>query len=161
MALHRLKYTGTETDVILDKANSLIPGMVIMWYGDINQVPEGWALCNGSNGTPDLRNRFVVGAGSAYTIGNIGGSANVTLTVEQIPSHTHTAVEDGTHTHSYTQPSGSYYSGEYIQKSGSVSSTSATTGSSGAHTHTINATGGGTSHENRPPYYALAYIMKI
>jgi microcystin-dependent protein len=68
----------------------LIPsGGIIMWSGTIANIPSGWALCNGANGTPDLRNRFVVGAGSSYSPGNTGGADSVTLTEAQMPSHTH------------------------------------------------------------------------
>jgi microcystin-dependent protein len=162
MALHKLKYDGTEVDVILDKASSLIPGMIIMWYGDINNIPLGWALCDGTKNTPDLRNRFVVGAGNAYSIGNTGGSANITLTIDQIPSHTHTIQAAGSHTHTYSGMSWAernYDSGAYDKVV--TSSISKSTGEAGSHTHTATSVGAGASHENRPPYYALAYIMKI
>ena len=114
-------------------------GGIIMWSGA--SVPPGWALCDGTLSTPDLRDRFIVGAGSggSYTIGDTGGYDSVTLTVDQIPAHTHTAYTEGTG----TPPGG------VATSSGNGSS--ADTGS----------TGGGQSHENRPPYYALAFIMKI
>ncbi|MBL9127141.1 MAG: tail fiber protein, partial [Verrucomicrobiales bacterium] len=83
-------------------------GGIILWSGAINQIPAGWALCNGqtSNGrtTPNLQDRFVVGAGSAYGVGNVGGAASVTLTVDQIPSHTH-GYADGFFIEAYTQSS--------------------------------------------------------
>ena len=114
-------------------------GGIIMWSGA--SVPPGWALCDGTLSTPDLRDRFIVGAGSggSYTIGDTGGYDSVTLTVDQIPAHTHTAYTEGTG----TPPGG------VATSSGNGSSVD--TGS----------TGGGQSHENRPPYYALAFIMKI
>ena len=82
-------------------------GGIIMWSGSVASVPAGWALCNGSNGTPDLRDRFVVGAGGTRAPGVTGGAASGTtssagahshtgstggtaLTVAQIPGHTHT-----------------------------------------------------------------------
>jgi hypothetical protein len=61
-------------------------GGIIMWSGSIASIPSGWVLCNGSNSTPDLRNRFIVGAGSTYAVDATGGSADATL-----PTHTHTA----------------------------------------------------------------------
>lgn len=82
-------------------------GVITMWSGSIASIPAGWALCNGAGGTPDLRDRFVVGAGTSYAPGNTGGANTVTLTESQIPSHSHTG--SGTtgstnvdHTHSGT-----------------------------------------------------------
>lgn len=169
--------------------NNAIPsGFIGMWSGSIGAIPGGWLLCDGTNSTPDLRDRFIVGAGTSYSVGAIGGSASVTLTESQIPTHTHTitatsgaagahthTVTDPGHTHTYAAPSGSAY--EYgtgltgssgIATSSTTNTGSATTGismtSAADHTHTITATAGnagsGSSHENRPPYFALAYIMK-
>jgi len=114
-------------------------GGIIMWSG--GTVPKGWALCDGTLSTPDLRDRFIVGAGSGgtYSIGDTGGAASVTLTVSQIPAHTHTAYTDGTG----SPPGG-------VAKS-SGNGSAVDTGSAG----------GGQAHENRPPYYALAFIMKL
>ena len=64
-----------------------------MWHGADNAVPTNWALCNGSNGTPDLRNQFVVGRGGLYGAGSTGGEATTTLVEANLPSHTHS---DGT-----------------------------------------------------------------
>lgn len=198
-------------------------GGIIMWSGSIASIPSGWFLCNGSNGTPDLRNRFVVGAGSTYAVDATGGADSVTLSEAQIPGHTHTfsattasdgahthtasTASAGSHTHSFsgsTNTTGAHQhgftnflapdntggsraafsnfdntgsSGDVTDSAGDHSHTfSGTTGSDGAHTHSVTvnsagahthsvsgttaSTGGGTSHENRPPYYALAYIMK-
>jgi hypothetical protein len=74
-------------------------GGIIMWSGSIAAIPSGWVLCNGSNSTPDLRDRFVVGAGSTYAVDATGGSADATL-----PTHTHTAtstVTDPGHNHNF------------------------------------------------------------
>lgn len=68
-------------------------GIIAMWSGPITNIPEGWALCNGQNGTPDLRNRFIVGAGGEYVIGNNGGEKEVVLTKEQMPRHDHGVME--------------------------------------------------------------------
>ena len=147
--------------------NHLVPpGAILMWSGAINDIPVGWALCDGSNGTPDLRDRFVVGAGSSYSVGNTGGAQSVTLTTAQLPAHNHTATSDttGEHTHKYTRlgllSSKTVEAGTSIRdRYSAVSDTS----SAGAHSHeiTVNNTGSGEPHENRPPYYALAYIMKL
>ena len=71
-------------------ANALPIGSVIMWYGASNSLPYGFQVCDGNNGTPDLRDKFVVGAGGGYALGDSGGANEVTLTTEQIPAHKHT-----------------------------------------------------------------------
>ncbi len=134
-------------------------GVISLWYGSIGSVPSGWYLCDGANGTPDLRNRFVVGAGSTYAVAATGGSTDAIVV-----SHTHTAtVTDPGHTHT-----GSYLNGT-PQASGagptattpsqftnSISIPTATTGIS-----VSNASAGVSgTNANLPPYYALAYIMK-
>lgn len=165
-------------------------GGIIMWSGSIADIPTGWALCDGVNGTPDLRDRFIVGAGSSYGVGNTGGANSVSLGPLQIPNHTHPIESGGAHTHSYndryyietntgpmtsasvkeTIPS-NYNSG--VGSAGGADSGNTTwlvynlpvTGSAGNHPHTMSSSGGGgangQAHENRPPYYALAYIMKL
>lgn len=178
MNKYNLKYTGTEMDELLDSANSL-SGIIVMWSGAIDKIPTGWLLCDGTNGTPDLRNRFIVGAGTDYSVGNTGGANNVTLTTTQMPNHTHT-VTGGSHTHKV------YYDDEmrsvgdnhkhgslvakYETGLGSISgqeyynyyvNTDTGVTDPGTHSHTVSNTGSGNAHENRPPYYALAYIMKI
>ena len=125
-----------------------VSGMIILWSGASNAVPTGFVLCNGQNNTPDLRGRFVVGfhdSNGDYDVNDTGGSESVTLTVNQIPAHTHT------HTKA-THPSGS--GPEQNQSGGPEDRTNF------GDTGTTSSTGGGQSHENRPPYYALCYIMK-
>ena len=89
--------------------HSVMPtGIIVMWNSTAASIPAGWQLCNGSNGTPDLRDRFVVGAGTTYSFGDTGGSASVTLTQATMPIHTHvlsgalTTGVAGGHTHSTT-----------------------------------------------------------
>lgn len=138
------------------------PGMILMWSGATNAVPRGWNLCDGTNGTPDLRDRFIVGAGNSYRVGDIGGSASVVLTVNQIPSHSHTMEEAGEHRHMIDPSWVGASTGPQGEPSNGDSRTEEQyTDYAGAHTHIINATGGEQAHENRPPYYALAYIMKL
>ncbi|UII31366.1 tail fiber protein [Fulvivirga ulvae] len=141
-------------------------GVICMWSGD--NAPAGWALCNGENGTPDLTGRFIVGLGGTGdydTIGNTGGQEQVTLTTAQLPAHSHSGStkDAGEHNHSF---SGSKKHGRGA-KTGNhydyYASSSGTTGSAGKHSHSFdtNDTGGSKSHENRPPYYVLAYIIKL
>lgn len=136
-----------------------------MWNGPTNIIPDGWALCNGLNGTPDLRDRFIVGAGSNYSPGNTGGSNSVTLSTSQIPSHTHTGPS---HSHSVSVSSGTSATLHYDYSVGGNSTSTSimkTASTSRKTTSTVSgttgSTGGGSSHENRPPYYALCFIMKL
>ncbi len=189
---------------------SLIPvGSIVMWSGSIANIPAGWALCDGTNGTPNLQNRFVVGAGDSYAVGATGGADSVTLTESQIPAHNHVAssgnagshnhtgsTDSDSHNHSGSTSSDShnhsfslYNFGSGQNKPSSYNATNHDTNYStssdthshsfttnwdshshslninnnGSHNHTITVedTGGNGSHENRPPYYALALIMKL
>ena len=157
------------------KLNFLPRGSIVMWT--LNEIPKGWLICNGSNGTPDLRNRFIVGVGDKYKLNDIGGSDTVVLNVNQLPAHTHNIFsrrqnekgnitnDAGNHNHKITvrdhQDNVRGRSGEAILNwhFGDVTSTT-----DGNHTHpcsiTINNTGNGLPHENRPPYFSLIYIMR-
>ena len=151
-----------DNPTVSDALRCVVPrGCILLWSGSTSTIPGGWALCNGQNGTPDLRDRFVVGAGSTYAVAAKGGATTVTLTTSQIPSHTHSIASDGDHTHTVSfSAQGSNTSQSALTNSSSGGS-SRTTSSSGAHTHTAGSSGGGGAHENLPPYYALCYIMKV
>tara|TARA_R100000742_G_C4268764_1_gene87167 strand:+ start:495 stop:1097 length:603 start_codon:yes stop_codon:yes gene_type:complete len=126
-------------------------GVIVMWSGTVANIPSGYVLCNGSNSTPDLRDRFIVGAkqddsGTAKTnvsgsLTQTGGAATHTLSEAEMPSHTH-------HFQITTDSSGPYGSA-YAAGNGSGQGWIAggTKGSSNAH-------------NNLPPYYALCFIMK-
>lgn len=230
-------------------------GLITLWSGSIVSIPAGWTLCDGTLGTPDLRDRFIVGAGSTYAVNATGGVNTVTLTTAQMPSHTHTNtvstanlahihsntvstadlshthnvvgnsdVQSVVHTHTGTTDSAGTHAhdiyaddlsgagggsnpdavfpatggvivgvtrnaGAHVHgftTSGisstshqhAISLTSAAMSANSTHTHTVTvgamsanethshtvtiATAGSSSaHENRPPYFALAYIMKL
>ena len=152
----------------LSGIESFVTGMIILWYGNTGNIPTGFVLCDGSNSTPDLRDRFVVGAGSAYSPGNSGGSSSVTLSESQLPSHNHSAsssVNDPGHHHEYIDQYVVINNGyrpwpasnnDCAQRN--IDTTNATTGITVSTT--IGNTGSGSAIENRPPYYALCYIMK-
>lgn len=137
-------------------ANGFPSGGIALWSGSSTTIPGGWYLCDGTNGTPDLRNRFVVGATSTYAVGASGGSADAIVV-----SHTHTLTDPG-HTHTlplqqestddidYTNTGTNYVS----SRSNTLTSISATTGI------TMASTGSSGTNANLPPYYALCYIMK-
>lgn len=211
-------------------------GGIVMWNGSTSNIPSGWALCDGTNGTPDLRDRFIVGAGRNYSPNNIGGTDSVTLSENQMPPHSHSMASAGDHGHSgSTSGDGSHnhsgntggqsanhyhtantsgagahahalprnsgwrnvntmseryalgtendYSRDWTSEVGNHSHYVETGGVSvdhhhgvslsggghshsvsingvGGHTHSISSAGSGGSHENRPPYYALCFIMK-
>ena len=125
-----------------------VQGMIIMWNSTVATIPTGFVLCDGSNGTPDLRGRFVVGhhpSNNDYDIDDTGGSESVTLTVAQMPSHKHDTTFDNK---------------RYFPGGGSTSISFGGAGGYPADIFTMSNEGGGQSHENRPPYYALCYIMK-
>lgn len=138
-------------------------GGIIMWSGAVSAIPTGWSLCNGSNGTPDLRNRFVVGAGSTYDVDDTGGSADAVVV-----SHTHTGAttSGGGHFHSFNLRQDNFGSGDGASLTNNTSGNDEgfntfTTNIAGAHSHglSINNTGESGTGKNLPPYYALAYIM--
>jgi hypothetical protein len=151
--------TASSARTNLDVAQAIyaVPtGGIIMWSGSIASIPTGWLLCDGSSGTPDLRTRFVIGAGSTYGVNGTGGSADAVVV-----SHTHIAtVTDGGHSHTIvgginlSQNDGLQY---VVGNAGTVtSSSSAVTGITVANA----STGVSGTNANLPPYYALAFIMK-
>jgi len=133
-------------DDCIDGLNTAAPsGLIAMFSGAIVDIPSGWYLCNGSNSTPDLRNKFVIGAGDTYAVGATGGEATHTLTTDEMPSHSHSLDSD---------------TGDY---GGGVAGSMAFGDSSPSnpnYTGMIGDTGGGGAHNNLPPYHSLAYIMK-
>ena len=125
--------------------------------GSIVSIPTGWLICDGTNGTPDLRSRFVVGAGSTYAVNATGGSADAIVV-----SHTHTAsVTDPGHLHTYTRGGTDTVSGGpiTIQTNQSLPTQNTSTATTGISVTNASAGVSGTN-ANLPPYYALAYIMK-
>ena len=151
----RITPTG-NVEITNPTGKGLVPqGAILMWSGSISAIPAGWLLCNGQNGTPDLRNRFIVGAGSGYSVGSTGGAGSVALTINEMPSHNHGG---GNHTHRMRLFTNNQAWTDRISQGGwEDQGGSGETYDSGA---IIDVQGGGANHENRPPYYALAYIMK-
>ena len=124
---------------------SFVTGMIILWSGAANAIPTGFVLCDGNNNTPNLSGRFVVGydaSNNDYDVNDTGGSESVTLSVDQIPAHTHTYID------------------QYVAIDNGYRPWPASNNDCGQRNINSGSTGGGQSHENRPPYYALCYIMK-
>lgn len=141
-------------------------GSIIMWSGAEDAIPVGWALCNGENGTPDLRGKFVLGVGNSYSVGATGGEETHTLTTSEMPAHNHSGSTNsaGAHTHTWSRGNNQLESyGDYVRTVNSAKNGTVTVPSSGSHSHSIslNAAGGDAAHNNMPPYYALCYIMKL
>lgn len=168
--------SGTAGQVVVSQGtgaypvwgNAFVAGMIMMWSGTIATIPSGWLLCNGSNGTPDLRNTFIIGAHS-----DDAGVAKTTITGSPtqtggskdaiVVSHTHTAtVTDPGHVHNMNirttgaagggggydiTNTGNTVSGRIISNTTGVTVSNSTTGSSGTDANLV-------------PYYALAFIMK-
>lgn len=137
-----MSYGSILNQSSISNNDSLPIGVICMWSGQTNNIPENWQLCNGTNGTPDLRGQFVIGAGGSYSVGNTGGEATHRLTISEMPSHNHLTEVDNNKIYYY--PSNGVYQGYGISSSGSTYNT-----------------GGSQPHNNLPPYYALCYIMKI
>jgi len=163
---------GTNTTQIATTAfvisNGVPSGAILLWSGSSASIPSGWLLCDGTSGTPDLRNRFVIGAGSTYAVAATGGSKDAIVV-----SHSHTAsssVSDPGHYHASTlydindhNQGGGYYDGAEAnaddhQGTFSFNTDTRTTGISVSTT--VNSTGVSGTDANLPPYYALCYIMK-
>ena len=116
-------------------------GAIILWSGAVNAIPTGYVICDGNNSTPDLRNAFILAAGDTYAVGATGGAATHTLSLAEIPAHNH-------HIYIATDSSGPYghaYASGNNNAQGAIGTTTK---------------GSGNAHNNMPPYYALAYIMK-
>ena len=127
--------------------------------------------CNGVT-IPDLTDRFIVQAGGNYAEGTTGGANTVTLSVNQMPSHDHggNTSEDGAHQHysdfnTYKNASeGSstnYTRNRFARANGDHEIQRVSSNNTGSHSHSISAQGGGQAHENRPPFYALCYLIKV
>ena len=207
--------TGAVTATQAQLNGALVPtGSILLWSGSTSAIPTGWALCNGqtvarSDGagnitTPDLTNKFVVCAGTSYSVGSTGGATSntptitltnqaVTLTEAQVPAHAHTitvtdpghnhAITDPGHAHSYDRSNsgtvvngsvaavtaeqgktntvtGTNYTGISINtRVTGITASNSSFGGSGSHIH--NNTAASSAVPTLPPYYALAYIMKL
>ena len=138
-------------------SGSIPSGLIAIWSGSIGSIPSGWVLCDGTNSTPDLRDRFVVAAGNNYSVGATGGTADAIVV-----SHTHTAtVTDPGHNHLGSVYN--YYSAS-TGSGGNVSGINATTATSTSTTGitVANASAGVSgTNANLPPYLGINFIIKV
>lgn len=140
-------YHAATKKYVDDAVASAIPaGCILIWSGAADAVPGGWALCDGENGTPDLRDRFVVGAGSEYLAGATGGEATHTLTIYEMPHHDH-------YLRGYTVLCETLFPGANYKVYCNDDNP--------PRDCITDLAGGGQPHNNLPPYYALCYIMKL
>lgn len=164
---------GTNINVVYayPTVPSIPTGVIVMWSGSIASIPSGWYLCDGTNGTPNLQDRFIVGAGSTYSVAQTGGSANAIVV-----AHSHTATSTATdagHSHNlvsdipapfYGQAATSGYNSNAGYRGGypaALIQLYTDTGYANVSVATtVNSAGSSGTNANLPPYYALAYIMK-
>ena len=119
-------------------------GIIVAWSGSEDDIPDGWHLCDGTNGTPNLRDRFIVGAGNTYAVGAKGGEAAHTLTTSEMPKHYHWISETDSAI------------GRMLDSNRGSKITQG-----GANISKTDYSGESEPHNNLPPYYALCFIMKI
>ena len=159
-------------------ATPIPAGGILLWSGSIGSIPAGYVLCNGNNGTPDLRDRFIVGAGTTYAVNATGGTAN-SIVVSHDHTYSSTTGSGGSATGSVTGGVGGDFGpfssatgvlavsdnvGNRPQGAGGTGSSRTATVTIPTHTHTVSGTtataGSSGTNANLPPYYALCYIMK-
>jgi len=148
---------------------TVVRGIIVMWSG--TAIPPKWALCDGQDGRPDLRGRFVLGLGNGSNLtprtgAQTGGVESVSITVAQMPSHVH-GVSDPSHSHNWTasrQQAGTddNNNDQELSKGDAGAADLMSKNTDKVPTGiSIDASGGGNAHENMPPFYVLAFIMKL
>jgi len=196
---HRL--TAGALQYMIDQIDHALPkiGDIKIWQGSVNDIQTvhgpGWYLADGQNGTIDLRDKFIVAAGGAYSPGDTGGAASITLLAANMPAHSHSfsgaTAFGGGHAHTASSSAAGSHNHSYVRVSGTTNvagpgaagvyaaggTVSSDTGNAGNHNHpiTVNAggdhqhtfsgttgsAGSGQAFDNRPPYYALAFIQYV
>jgi microcystin-dependent protein len=150
---------NARTNLDVAQAVYAVPaGGIIIWSGSQASIPTGWLLCNGTSSTPDLRDRFIVGAGSTYAVAASGGSANAILVSH---THTFTGTALGTHQHTVSAENNNFPGSDMAGGSyGNYATATTSAVSAGTPAGTNSTEGSSGTNANLPPYYALCYIMK-
>lgn len=159
------------------EASTVPQGTILSWFGQLSNIPSGFVLCDGKNGTPDLRNRFIVGAGDQYKLSDTGGEAKHILTIDEMPSHNHDAAsavgyfrgrsnafygKGPSNTLGWGTASGCFSVVESgLRSEGNADSNRTEYVIKFDGSKIVKSQGSDQGHENRPPYYALYYIMKL
>lgn len=169
-----------QTIITSSQSSSLdLPvGTILPYTGKLSDIPSGWYLCDGSNGTPDLRDRFLTGVGCSYNLGDTGGENFHALTIDEMPSHRHNAPsgyagyfrtrsnafygKGPSRTLGWGTASGVFEVVESGLRSEGNADSNATEAIIGMNIGKfIFSEGDNKPHENRPPYYAVYYIMRV
>lgn len=166
--------------------SGVIPGTILAFSGNFSSdgypidkttgnADTTWHLCDGTNGTPDLRGRFILGASDAHAVGSTGGEESTGLSMDNLPPHSFSGTTswDGDHKHNMSLPQrhggdgentngAAYFSNGDTNKASGGNGVGWTSNAGGHHhTFTTNTLGAGVKHNNMPPYYTLSYIMKL
>jgi hypothetical protein len=170
----RKDHTHDQQDI--DTGFGLIPsGCILMWSGAVEDIPAGWALCDGTNGTPDLRDKFIAGAGGTLAVGDTGGQDTADLSHAHGPGTLHTNSDNHNHTPGTLTPTEANNLANLVDTNHDGSTTNfasnghthTLTGNTGSdsHSHSVTtgatAPGGQAAHDNRPVFYTLAFVMYI
>jgi len=155
--LHNDVSTLSKKLTSLQEINKAAIGTIAIWKGSQNTIPSGWVFCDGNNGTPDLTDKFVLGAGSRQVFSS-GGSEEVKLSILEMPSHAHEFLDHATkhytvrHAYAYNYKTGSWEESSLLEEIGHQNDD---------NRRITEYVGNGRAHENMPPFFTLCYIMKI
>lgn len=159
--------TAMTPEMVQRMIDNALRNKIMIWSGTIVDIPAGWLLCDGTGGTPDLRNNFVIGAGNIYAVGDIGGATahdhggsteDHVLTEAEMPAHNHpNGVGDqiGTSFVYGTVPGASISNMNNDSDPGTMQGLTGLRGGGAPHSHDL------AEADHLPPYYALAFIMKV
>lgn len=141
-------------------------GTIVMWDRPLSEIPSGWLLCDGNNGTVNMLDKFPRGETDGTLVGNTGGRKSFTLSSQQLPAHKHDATtnNEGAHYHIMKARGLDDYDSSDQGPSSAIDDYYYTTKENGSHSHNvqnIDKTGGGSSIDNQPSYYEVAFIQKI
>lgn len=150
-------------DIFSPPEGDVDPGVIIPWYDRNESIPPGWMLCDGNNGTPDLRNRFPRCVPDSSTDpGARGGSNSISLSTSQLSSHGHNAStsNDGEHNHTITVGTTVDHEGFFNSEVGGPNSVTTESGGAHGHSASLNNTGGNGNYDNRPLHEAVNFVQK-